>query len=124
MPTLAAFGTQHFFFQVYFPFRSILARSDSKDDRVIAVETQLELATAKASEAENLWQDFERKLHLAEQGAEYLFFFVKYVQTETTQFVSVCLMFFDDRDIYVFFYKIKCFVKVNIDGSALKKYTN
>ena len=55
------------FFQVNFPFRSILARSDSKDDRVIAVETQLELATAKASEAENLWQDFERKLHLSEQ---------------------------------------------------------
>ena len=63
-----------FFFQVNFPFRSILARSDSKDDRVIAVETQLELATVKASEAENLWQDFERKLHLAEQGAEYLVF--------------------------------------------------
>ena len=44
-----------------------MAGSESKDDRVIAVETQLELATAKASEAENLWQDFERKLNLAEQ---------------------------------------------------------
>ena len=55
------------FIQVNFPFRSILAGSESKDDRVIAVETQLELATAKASEAENLWQDFERKLNLAEQ---------------------------------------------------------
>ena len=57
----------HKYIQLNFPFRSILAGSDSKDDRVIAVETQLELATAKASEAENLWQDFERKLRLAEQ---------------------------------------------------------
>ena len=37
------------------------------------------------------------------------------------KFVSI---FFDDRAIYVFFYKIKSFVKLNIDGSALKKYAN
>ena len=60
-------GQNNFGSKIPFPFRSILAGSESKDDRVIAVETQLELATAKASEAENLWQDFERKLNLAEQ---------------------------------------------------------
>ena len=49
------------------------------------------------------------------QGAKY--FVLLFRQNE---FVSVC-MFFDHRAIYVYFYWILSFVKVNIDGSVFWK---
>ena len=59
-------------------------------------------------------------------GAEYLVFVssrsLKTREIYTNWDNLVCI-FFEHRAIYVYFYKILSFVKVNIDGSVLKKYT-
>ena len=47
-------------------------------------------------------------------------YFVNSSTEWSSKSVSV-FIFFEGRAIYVYFYKRKYFVKVNIDGSALKK---
>ena len=83
------------------------------------METDLEQVAAESK------NDTSRVL----QGAEYLVF-VSSPSLKTREKYSnwdnlVCLsLYIEHRAIYVYFYKILSFLKVNIDGSVLKKYTN